>query len=250
MYITAEAEVAPMFRQFIKKAWQRMYRVYAVRHGVMLGNGVHLGIGTILDAPHQLTVEDDVYIGKSCTIECDGKIGAHTMIANQVGLVGRHDHDVSLVGASVRRAPWIGDPDYQGPGNDESIIVGPDVWIGFGAIVLTGVTVGRGAIIAAGSVVTYDVMPYAIVAGCPASVKSRRFNRSEIVEHEYQLFLRYGIPASGEIFTELEYKLAVGGPSEQGSKRLSRSESRSSTGRIARRQQAETRDPNKYVDSL
>jgi acetyltransferase-like isoleucine patch superfamily enzyme len=239
-----------MFRRIIKKTWQKVYRIYAVRHGVSLGNGVHLGIGTILDAPHQLIVEEDVYIGKSCTIECDGKIGAHTMIANQVGLIGRHDHDVSVVGASVRRAPWIGDPDFRGQGDKESIIVGPDVWIGFGAIVLTGVTVGRGAIVAAGSVVTNDVAPYAIVAGCPASVKSKRFNSSEIVEHEYQLFLRYGIPASGEIFPELESKWAMGGPSEQGSRRSSGGERRSSNRQIAQHRQAETRDPNQYVDSL
>ena len=43
----------------------------------------------MLEAPQSLVVEDDVYIGKYCTIECDGRIGAGTIIANTVGLIGR-----------------------------------------------------------------------------------------------------------------------------------------------------------------
>lgn len=48
------------------------------------------------------------------------------------------------------------------------IVVGDDVWIGAGAIILNGVTIGTGAVIGAGSVVTKDVAPYTIVAGNPA----------------------------------------------------------------------------------
>lgn len=53
--------------------------------------------------------------------------------------------------------------------------VGSDVWIGYGALVLPGVTVGHGSIVAAGSVVTSDVPPFAIVAGCPARIIRYRF---------------------------------------------------------------------------
>lgn len=49
------------------------------------------------------------------------------------------------------------------------------MWIGCRAIILSGIKVGRGAIIAAGAVVTKDVPPYAIVAGCPAKVIKYRF---------------------------------------------------------------------------
>ncbi|MDR3742415.1 MAG: DapH/DapD/GlmU-related protein [Terracidiphilus sp.] len=177
----------------LKTLWQRVYRLYAVRSGVVLGERVHLGMGTILYAPKRMTVGDDVYIGKGCTIECDGEIGAHTMLANNVGLVGRHDHDVSAVGYSVRFAPWVGDTG----GGSESVVVGPDVWIGYGAIVLTGVTVGRGAIVAAGAVVTRDVPPYAIVAGVPAKAVGMRFTPEQIEEHEQKLLEKYGIPVGG-----------------------------------------------------
>lgn len=177
----------------IRRPWQKLYRRYAVRHGVTLGANIHLGLGTILDAPHQLFVDNDVYIGKFCTIECDGSIGAHTMLANHVGLIGRYDHDVSSVGYSVRRAPWIGDENYNGEGQGKLIVIGPDVWVGYGAIILSGVRIGRGALIAAGAVVTKDVPPYGIVAGCPAAIKGVRFREEDIAKHEQLLQERYGI---------------------------------------------------------
>ena len=54
-------------------------------------------------------------------------------------------------------------------------MIGDDVWIGFRAIVNAGVTVGQGAIIAAGAVVTKDVEPYEIVGGVPAQKIGERF---------------------------------------------------------------------------
>ena len=56
-----------------------------------------------------------------------------------------------------------------------SIFVRDDVWIGFRATILSGVEIGQGAVIAAGSVVTADVPPYAIVGGTPAKIIKYRF---------------------------------------------------------------------------
>jgi len=55
-------------------------------------------------------------------------------------------------------------------------VVGNDVWIGYRALVMPGVTIGHGAIVAAGAVVADDVPPYAIVAGAPARVVRMRFD--------------------------------------------------------------------------
>jgi acetyltransferase-like isoleucine patch superfamily enzyme len=68
------------------------------------------------------------------------------------------------------------------------LIIEDDVWVGYGAIVLSGVRIGRGAIIAAGSVVTRDVEPYSIVAGNPARSVGSRFNAEEVVSHELALY--------------------------------------------------------------
>lgn len=63
-----------------------------------------------------------------------------------------------------------------------------DAWIGYGAIILTGVTIGRGSVVGAGSVVSRDVAPYDIVAGNPARRIGRRFdNQSQIEAHEHMI---------------------------------------------------------------
>jgi len=57
-----------------------------------------------------------------------------------------------------------------------SIIVEDEVWIGYGSIILSGIRIGKGAIVAAGSVVTKDIPPYAIVGGNPARIIRYRFD--------------------------------------------------------------------------
>ncbi len=166
----------------VKHALLAGYRLYCVRGNVHLGRGVHVGLGSVLWAPRQLTVGDDVYIGKGCTIEVDGRIGSGVLVANRVGIVGRRDHDIHQVGTTIRRATWVGDePDRLSLPVD----IGDDVWIGYGAVVLSGVRVGRGAVVAAGAVVTKDVPRYTIVAGNPATIVGRRFRSEEdIAPHE------------------------------------------------------------------
>ena len=173
-------------RRLCRAGFRPLVRAYAVRENVTLGRGVHIGMGTTIAAPRSLEVGSNVYIGKRCTIECDGSIGDGVLIANQVGLIGRYDHDYEIVGVPVRDSPWIGDDDYA-ERKRLRLVIGNDVWIGFGAIILTGATVGRGAIVGAGSVVTGVVPPYSIVVGQPARVISMRFSASEVARHEASL---------------------------------------------------------------
>jgi acetyltransferase-like isoleucine patch superfamily enzyme len=176
-------------RGLARQVFQLFNRRYAVRRHVELGRQVHVGIGTVIEAPHRMVIEDDVYVGKYCTIECDGRIGRGSIIANQVGLIGRADHDYRMVGRLMRYTPWIGDPNFGGTAAGMRLVVEGDVWVGFGAIVLTGVTIGRGAVVAAGAVVTRDVARYAIVAGVPARQVGVRFDADEIERHEAALGL-------------------------------------------------------------
>jgi virginiamycin A acetyltransferase len=59
-------------------------------------------------------------------------------------------------------------------------VVGHDVWLGYSALVLPGVTIGHGAVVAAGSVVARDVPPYAVLAGNPARVVRSRFSEEDV----------------------------------------------------------------------
>jgi acetyltransferase-like isoleucine patch superfamily enzyme len=179
----------------LRPLWLRVFRLYAIRANVRIGRNLHIGLGSKIAAPSRLVIGNDVYVGKLCTIECDGEIGDDVLIANAVGIVGRYDHDHSAVGIPIRKAPWIGDSKSRDIGRGARVIIGSDVWIGYGAIVLSGVTVGRGAIVAAGSVVTRDVRPYAIVAGNPAREVGSRFSPELAVRHE-QLIERARAAAS------------------------------------------------------
>lgn len=174
----------------------RLWRVVAVTEQVVLGDRVHIGYGSRLWAPHQLVLGDRVYVGKRCTIECDGQIGAGTMIANCVGIIGRNDHDFRSAGVALRDATWVGDR----PATSCDVVsIGEDVWIGYGAVVLSGTRIGRGAIVGAGSVVTRDVEPYAVVVGNPARQTGWRFNDREIESHEIMLSNAYPVEPNAEV---------------------------------------------------
>ena len=173
----------------IKKLKLLRCRLITLRNKkVSLGKDTTFGRGTVFYAPNSIKIGDNVYVGKYCSLETDIEIGNNVLIGNNVGLVGKYDHDYSCVGKTIKDSPWIGDENYDFKGKDQKIRIEEDTWVGFGAVVLSGVTVGRGAIVASGSVVTKDVPPYAIVGGNPAKVLSYRFEESQIREHEKLLY--------------------------------------------------------------
>ena len=159
-----------------------------MKKNIYIGKNSTFGRGTVLWAPDRLVISDNVYIGKYCTLQADIEIGQGVVIANNVGIIGRYDHDYSCVGKMIKDAPWILDSNYDFKGKNKKIIICNYVWIGFGAVVLSGVTIGRGAIVAAGSVVTCDVPKYAIVGGIHARVLKMRFTPEELSQHESELY--------------------------------------------------------------
>lgn len=82
------------------------------------------------------------------------------------------------------------------------IIVGDDVWIGYGVTIMSNVKIGQGAIIAAGAVVTKDVPPYAIVGGVPAKIIKYKFDKEtidELMKIDYSILKKEDIENNIEI---------------------------------------------------
>ncbi len=71
---------------------------------------------------------------------------------------------------------------------EQDVIIEEDVWVGARVTILSGVTIGRGAIVAAAALVNRSVPPYAVVAGVPAKVVASKFSVEQILEHERRLY--------------------------------------------------------------
>ena len=118
--------------------------------------------------------QERLSIGKFCSIACGAKFlfnsANHTQRSLSTDIFPVLFEEWCL---DVERIPEAWD-------NKGDIIIGNDVWIGYEAVILAGVTIGDGAIIAARAVVTRDVPPYTIVGGVPAKPIRKRFSDWEI----------------------------------------------------------------------
>lgn len=122
------------------------------------------------------------YIGPNCLIYPKVKIGKYSMIANNVSILGA-DHVYSNAGVPII---------FSGRAKLNETVIGDDVWIGAHSIVLTGIKIGDGVIVAAGSVVSKDCDPFSIYAGIPAKKIKDRFSNSHLLEiHQNMLSKNY-----------------------------------------------------------
>ena len=110
----------------------------------------------------------DAKIGKYCSISWDCTIGAPS-----------HPIDRIATHAFTYRKQF-GISEKNDVFEEKLVEIGNDVWVGCNAIILSGVKIGNGAVIAAGAVVTKDVEPYSIVAGVPAKEIKKRFDLETI----------------------------------------------------------------------
>lgn len=169
---------------------RHQYLIHIRWRNYSFGRNVYIGRAVYMWAKHMIKIGDNFYVGKYSIIECDAEIGDNVMFANNVALIGRYDHNYNQVGVPIRLAERIRDRNYHWKGLDQKIIIRDDVWIGYNSIILGGVEIGQGSIIAAGSVVTRDVEPYSIYAGNPARKIKDRFASEEIKAEHIKLYLK------------------------------------------------------------
>ena len=141
-------------------------------HGVIVGNNVSIHRNTVIDCTggirslgESLDIGNNVGISRGCTIQVRGKvtIGNSVLLGPGVSLFSEN-HNFDDISRPINE---------QGE-RRQGVTIEDGVWVGAHAIILDGVTVGAHSVIAAGSIVTKNVPPYAIVAGVPGRVLSYR----------------------------------------------------------------------------
>ncbi len=157
-----------------KKAWRRenSHNLTTVRE-VFDSAYVHVGEKTYGTIDVMMANKGShLYIGNYCSI------------AENVKFLLCVEHEIDRISTYPFRAHCLNSgPEASSKGD---IVVGDDVWIGFGATILSGVHIGQGAVIGANALVTKDVAPYAVVGGVPARVLKYRFT-PELVEKLLQV---------------------------------------------------------------
>jgi len=126
---------------------------------------------------NDLIAHEYSYIGANCMIPPKVTIGRYTMFAWSVSILGG-DHIFTN-----QNSPII----FSGRPKMPTTKIGEDAWIGAHALLMAGITIGDGAIVAAGSIVTKSIEPYAIYGGNPAKLIKMRFNEEEIAIHKKML---------------------------------------------------------------
>lgn len=131
--------------------------------------------GTHFAQHMDVVIGNNVQFGNGCNVSSNVHFGNNILMAGNVQFVGRQDHTFSTPGVTI----WDGNR-----GKNGTTIVEDDVWLGASVIVMSGVTIGKGSIVAAGSVVTCDIPVCEIWAGVPAKkIKDRFQSQEDKVKH-------------------------------------------------------------------
>lgn len=164
-----------MIKTVLKKV--RMFFLLNFRHSFLsfgkrsyIGSAVHIRKNCVAVGYHS-------FIGPECWIASKTEIGNFVMLAGRVAIIGG-DHRFDVPGVPIIDS---------GRGENKQVVIKDDVWIGYGSIIMHGVTIEEGAIIAAGSLVTEDVAAYTIMAGRPAKLLGMRFQGKDIEYHRSAL---------------------------------------------------------------
>lgn len=163
-----------MIRNFLDYIRKLRRKFYIFRYGLKNVDPRFLATRGLKKVCRDVRAGAYSYIGPGCIVYPKVTIGDFTMLANDVMIIGG-DHNFKVAGV-----PSV----FAGRDILKPTTIGKDVWIGARSIIMTGVNIGDGAIIAAGSVVTKDLEPFGVYGGVPAKKIRERFSVEERLKHE------------------------------------------------------------------
>lgn len=171
-----------LVREWVEPAWKAKLRSWLLPTVRLRSNAQEIGEG--FQWGRGMSIEGNrigrfVYVGPNTRIAGPVSIGDLCMLSSNIALVS-NDH-IHTVTHKPMRIAFNHQP-------RPPTVIESDCWIGYGAIILEGVTLARGTVVAAGAVVERDTEPYSIVGGVPARWIRQRFDRRESLIYDAGLY--------------------------------------------------------------
>lgn len=175
-----------------KRLLNALRTIKSLYYNVCLEDFASCGENVIFELPCKVNRPENVFMGNNIAIR-----GFFTFISHTGKLYIKDHCDISqyltvITGNHSTKPPidkWCDEYNHSGVGDvEKDTIIEEDVWIGYHVTLLPGVTVGRGAVIGACSVVTNDIPPYTIALGQPCKVIRMKYTKEEIMEREIKMY--------------------------------------------------------------
>lgn len=137
-----------------------MLKLAFPKGNLLIGSNYAIGSNCSKSKKNKVKIGDNFFMGRNCHLGADLIIGDDVMLASYVACVGG-DHKIDYINTTMNKS-----------GRDiiKTIHIEDDVWIGHGSILMHGIKISTGSVVAAGSVVTKDVPENAIFGGNPAQL--------------------------------------------------------------------------------
>lgn len=155
------------FRLYLCNEWINRIPSHNIRQyfyrrvmGFIIGKQSSIFMDCTFDCARGISIGDNSVINSRCRLDTRGNItiGKNVSISQEV-IILTADHDINS-------------PDFSG--RNKAVVINDYVWIGTRAMILPGINIGKGAVVAAGAIVTKNVEPFTLVAGVPAKFVKRR----------------------------------------------------------------------------
>lgn len=161
---------------------------------IILEGNNYLGKDVEIGAASLIIIGQNTSIQHRCILLGDIEIGANCLFADNVYISsGRHYFDLMPEMCIKDQDEYVMQDAKLSKSHSQKIIIGEDCWIGTNAVIMSGITIGKGTIIGANSVITKDVPPYSIVGGIPGKTLKKRleFEPPDFINYKENKYLPY-----------------------------------------------------------